>query len=454
LLDWWPLGRWGVPAAAGGRTRGTPRFLPPARLWREKAPLLALAAGSSAVTLAVQSRTALASLEALPLPVRAAHALVAYVRYLGKTLWPADLSFYYTQSRDLPPAGTLFGAALLLAALTTAAILLRRTRPALLVGWFWFLGTLVPVIGLVQVGSQGLADRYTYLPLIGPLIAVAWAAGALAGRGGAWRPVKLVGAAVAIVVLCLRTGDQVAAWRDDRSIAIRALEVDPGNWMAHRILGQTLAAAGDTAGAIAEYRRALEFQPDNAYVLADLGVALLARGQTDEGIGALRRALELEPLLTAGRGALGRALASRGDFGGATAELREAVRLAPGDAAAHYNLGLALALSGDHAGAAASLRKALRLDPASADALTNLGLVLAAEGRLDEAAARHREAIGLDPRHARAHNNLGALYASQGRLREARDEFRMALEIDPGLAQARKNLQRLEAQRPGARSAP
>jgi Flp pilus assembly protein TadD len=412
LLDYWPLARLSRRAVV------------------EKLPLFALAAASCVVTVAAQrSADAVTPIARLPLDARAANAAVSYVRYLAGAVWPAGLAAHYPLA--LPDGETAVGApaiaaTLLLVAITVIAFRMRRAAPGVLFGWLWYLGTLVPVIGLVQVGGQARADRYAYVPLIGVFVAAAWSVDAIVRRAGgaakrravrAMRPRVAAGACAAVVAaLALASARQIDYWRDTITLFERSLAVSPRNAFAHNNLGVARLAQGRIDDALAHYRAAIDADPSNAHAHSNLGQALLRRG----------------------------------DLSAAEPTLREAVRLAPRFAEAHHNLGLVLSQRGDIAGAISAQETALRVRPDYAGAHVALGSALDARGApgdADAALAHLVEAVHIDPVDPIAHNNLGAAWASRGRIEEAIVHFREALRLSPGDESIRRNLDRALAAR-------
>ena len=256
LLDVWPLDRLGL----GWK-----------RLIAEKLPLLALSAAASLVTLRYQ-RTSLAPLDLVPWSLRLANAAVSYAAYLGKLLLPRNLAVFYPIPLSIP-AWQVAGAAALLAALTALAAWKARRAPWLLVGWLWFLGTLVPVIGLVQVGRQAMADRYTYLPSIGLFMAIVWGIAALARER---RVVIVAASAVVIALLAIGTWMQTGYWRDSVALYRHALAVTRGNYVAHVGLAKALTAKRDWSGAEEQYRAALALRPGLNEARAGLAAVLRA----------------------------------------------------------------------------------------------------------------------------------------------------------------------------------
>ena len=356
LLDYWPLGRFcpfrggskedeaNPPQPTGGPDSlsiwaaqrqetsktslvpgGTPiakLSVPPVRLLVEKIPLFALAAASCVVTLAAQCST-MQTLEQLAFPWRVANAAVAYVAYLGKMFYPAALAALYPLPKGPPPALEVVVAVAILFAISTTVFCARRRQPYLLVGWLWYLGTLVPVIGPVQVGSQSMADRYTYLTQIGLYVAIAWGTAHVAGS---WRYSSLGFAAVSAPVvagLMVCAWQQTRHWRDSETLWTHTLACTLPNALAHNNLGALLASRGQVGEAIDHYRKALEIEPNLAEAHNNLGAALVGCGRLDEAIDHYRKALEMKPDHVNGL-----ALASRGHVDEAIEHYQKAFGLA------------------------------------------------------------------------------------------------------------------------------
>jgi tetratricopeptide (TPR) repeat protein len=488
LLDVWPLRRvslGGGPASdvSASASGATPSTWP--RLLREKLPLFALALASSVVTFAVQQQAgAVKALETLPLGRRAANALVAYATYIGKALWPSRLAAVYPYPASLP-GWRVAGSALLLLAVSVLVIRAARSRPYLLVGWLFYLGTLVPVIGLVQVGGQPLADRYTYVPLIGLSIMAAWGVPELIiARWPPLRVVLQVATALVIAACALTARAQVGHWRDSVALWEHALDVTIGNYRAHNNLGQALAKRGRTSEAVGQYSEALRLKPDYAEAHANLGLALAEQGRVDDAIRHYSEALRLLPddvdahnnfgvaLLEQGRpeeaiphfsealrlrpdlatvhgnladahNGLGNALAGQGRIPDAIAQYEAALRHRPGFAAAHNGLGAGLAQEGRVAEAIAHYEEALRQDPDFADAHSNLATALAGQGRVDEAIREFGEALRLKPREPDFHYDLAVMLVRKGRVPEAVGHLEAALRLDPSHQAARAALQQI-----------
>ena len=440
LLDAWPLGRLPLDEK--------PTWARLRPLLLEKLPLFALVALSSVVTFLAQSRGGgVSSLEVLPLSERLGHAAVSVATYLRMLVWPAGLAVFYPH-RGAPAPLELAGAILLLAALTFAAWRARRSAPFLLVGWLWFVGTLVPVIGLVQVGEQSVADRYTYVPYVGLALALAEGARRVASRRAAAGVALAAVGGVALLALAPVARGQVGYWRDGATLFRRTLDVTGENHVAERLLGAALLSSGDAAGAEPHLREAVRLRPGSAEALNALGVALTQLGRpadAETALEAFRRAAIADPADAAIRNNLGNALAARGDAPGALAEFREAARLAPSEAAGHRNAGLTLAEMGRLEEARATFEEAVRLEPGDASTIGDLANVLAGLGRADEALARYREALRLDPSSRLVRHNLARLLARTGRLDEATAVLAEGLARDPADEEGRLLLVRVRA---------
>ena len=431
LLDWWPLRR--VPGAEG-QVSGA-QFTPHAsritfgRLIVEKIPFLALCLASSVITFLVQRKGgAVSPLEALSVPARVANAVVSYVRYLGKTFWPDDLSVLYPHPGHWP-AWQVSGALGLLLLITSAAILGHRRMPFLLVGWFWFVGMLVPVIGLVQVGIQSMSDRYTYLPSLGIFVALVWSAGAVVERWPQLRRPVAVTTALAVGASAVLTTLQVGIWANSETLFRRAVQVTEKNYLAYNNLGFYLSRQGRMDEAMTNYEASLKINPNYADALNNLGHALAERKQFAAAIGHYRAALRNSPNNVEIHNNLGNALAETGDTEGALAEYRFVLERNPEHADAHNNLGIALAMKGQVNEAIAHFNRALRAKPTDAGAHGNLGNAFAAQRKFDEAIGHYREALRLSPYDAQSRNNLGNVLTELGRLDEAATNYVEALRL-------------------------
>ncbi|HEY5911816.1 MAG TPA: tetratricopeptide repeat protein [Verrucomicrobiae bacterium] len=430
LLDFWPLGRWQTGSIG--------------RLILEKIPFFVAALGASIIALVVQ-RHGGAIIAGLPLAGRMENAAVSYLRYIGKLFYPVDLAFFYPPVAHWP-VWIAAVSVLLIIAVSVFAVVNRSRYPFLLVGWFWFIGTLVPVIGLVRAGEQSMADRYSYIPSIGLVCALVWSAASLL------RPVMLraattvgVGVAVAAAAIgcALLTRHQVGYWKNDEALFQHALRVTTGNYLAHVNLGSVRDGQGRFDEAAAQFEEALRIRPGYAKALSNLGVVLVQKDRVDEGIARLRQAIVADPHYADAHNSLGIALERKGLADEALKEYAQAVRDRPEFPDAHYNLGVALMRTGRFAEAAKEFQATIEQQPESADAHNNLGVALQRMGDLDTAIPHFRLALLLRPNYASAHFNLGVALNGKGQIDAAKAEFREALRINPSYVEARKNLDAL-----------
>lgn len=402
LLDAWPLDRMRVGSG--------PRRDAIVSLVREKLPLFLLAVTAALVALYAQHQAgALVSQASLPTELRVFNAALSAGKYLMKTVWPFDLAVFYPY-----PAGPFSntGALLSLAALAAISILvafLRLRYPFAAVGWCWFLLSLLPVIGFVQIGSQALADRYTYLPLTGLFIAASWSLpSAKTRRGTASFLLPLFGI-LGCGLLGAASFSQVRYWRESRTLFSHALEVTRDNALAENNLAAALSDEGNLKQAIIHYRQALQIVPAFAQAHSGLGAALALQGNSDEALEHLRLACQLEPDRAESHLNLAKLFAERGSHDAALRHFRIAVSLAPESPEGHFNLGTFLAARGRYAEAQASLSEAVRRNPDDAGAHNNLAYVLSQLARREEAIVHYREALRLNPGHPRAGKSLNDL---------------------------------------------
>ncbi|MDR3798361.1 MAG: tetratricopeptide repeat protein, partial [Terracidiphilus sp.] len=442
LLDYWPLARL--------RQRGRKA------IW-EKLPLLGLSVAAAVITWLVQEHAG--AVKALPLQTRLANATLSYALYIQKTFWPSRLAVFYPypQSFHFLP---LVAAGLLLAAVTAVAILLRRLAPYLLTGWGWFAITLLPVIGLVQVGGQARADRYMYIPMVGLLIMLVWGTGEVLET----LHVKVLAiplAATACLACAVLTWIQIGYWRNTETLFRQALAVTKDNSVAFHNLGSYLMASpGHLPEALVYLEAAVVIDPDSAPAHTDLGSALARTGQLPGAIAQFEEAILLAPNAPIPHNNLGSALTDAGRLPEAIAEFQTALRLDPGyddarrnlaaaqaggSAQTHSSRGLALLKAGDASGAIAELEAALRVDPNDADAQNNLGVALSSfPERQRESIIHFKAAVRLRPDFADAQYNLGvALSGIPGRLPDAirhleeADRLRPDPEVERAIARLR-----------------
>ncbi len=391
LLDCWPLGR--VRSAVPGRPEHE------AGAWfllREKITLFALAGSSAVVTLVAQARGgSLVALATFPWTARVANALTAYAQYLRKTVWPDGLAYFYPLTPGSVSGAHVVRAVLVLSFVTATAIATRRRSPYLIVGWLWFLGTLIPVIGLIQVGAQSTADRYTYLPLIGVFVMAAWGVGDLVRERPVPRRVTAALAVGALIWFGALSRAQLGHWKDGISLNANALNVTSGNWNAEYNLGVELARIGRIEEAVAHYREAIRLRPGFGDANNNLGSILAMQGRFLEADSCFQAAVRERPDLAHYN--LGVARYNVGRVDDAVLHFAEAARADPGNALTHRWLGICLAKTGRLREAAVSFGRAVRLKPEDGLAHHDFGVVLALEGMKGEAAAQFQTAASLLP---------------------------------------------------------
>jgi tetratricopeptide (TPR) repeat protein len=457
LLDFWPLGRWRrlSDKLRERHTCATLRNLIVAlKLAGEKWLLFAISGLFSLLT-AHLSLSADRVVDVLPLSVRLAMAPVSYVTYLGQLCFPAKLAAHYPYSTSGPPAWQVVGACTILIAISTAAWLLRKQRPYLLMGWLWFLITTLPIIGLIPGGNQLIADRYTYLTQIGLSIAVVWTLGDFCMAGSARRKHIIVsGAAIAILMLSLAARRQTAYWKDSETLWRHALAATSANAIAHEKLADALNARArestqkqnpQEANALAaeaktHYGKALEIAPRQQPSLCNLGVILHNEGKPDEAIALLRKAIAINPRLTDAHYNLGNALLTKKDIEAAMASYRDALAITPRHAPANNNLANLLADQGALDEAISLYRTALEVEPRNVSTRNNLAGTLAKKGDWEEAIATFHRSLEIAPRLPRTWRRLGDLYRERGDFELARTQYEKSLELDPGNVIAWNNL--------------
>jgi protein O-mannosyl-transferase len=435
LLELWPLGRMTL---AWNDVK--PRLV-------ELVPFFVLAGASSAVTIAAQhAGGAIGSLSVVPFATRLANAATAYAAYLGKLFLPMNLALVYPLPHDIP-AGRWAGAAVLLIALTAGAVASVHRRPWLTVGWFWFVGTLVPVIGLLQVGTQAYADRYSYLPSVGIGIAVAWSAADLWRSHPHWRTSLVAGFVATALALSAQTLYQERFWSSSERLFERSLAVAGGSELIHNGYGALLQRSGRRAEAAEHFRAALAINPHFAGARRNLGNVLIDLNQPAEAIEELERAVQQAPDVASGQDGLGVALTQATRGVEALPHLRRAVELEPDEPRWRADLVVALLMEHRETEAIALLDAALAGRNATVEDRYLLGVARSQLGEQEQASAAFEAALSLDPNHARALNRLGIIRAQERRLDESIELFRRSLAIDPTSKDAARNLERALAMR-------
>jgi tetratricopeptide (TPR) repeat protein len=413
LMDYWPLERFQfghlmgpdkLPATKTGNSRVQKTSI--LYLILEKAPLFALSIGSSFLTiLAAQNGGAIASLEEYPLGMRISNIIVSYVSYICKMLWPHKLAVLYPYP-EIIPLWQVLGACLFLLCTSFLVIQAAQRRPYLLMGWLWYLGTLVPVIGLVQVGVQSMANRYAYVPLIGLFIIITLGVTDLLARWRHGRAIFVITASLLLFSLIILTRNQVYLWRNSITLFEHALKVTVNNSRIHNNLGFSLVRYGEIREGINHYTEALRIEPSYSVAHYNLGIALTMEGNIEDAIAHYTRALQINPNY----------------------------------AIAHNKLGILLARKEKHQEAITHFSEALRVKPDSVEPYINLANSLVAMGRVDESIAYYIEALHINDYHFGAHYNLGNALFRQGKIHEAITHYTRSLQIKPDFAEAHFNL--------------
>jgi tetratricopeptide (TPR) repeat protein len=439
LLDYWPLGRLAavIPSKVEAATqpsqvarpgfpsrRESSKLIPRGpstslgmtirKLVVEKLPLFVLVTASAVVTTISASRNgAVRTLAREPIALRLSNALVSYANYLRRAFWPNDLAVYYPFPEAGIPAWQIIGAALLLIAITAFCFFQRKIRPYLIVGWLWFLGTVVPVIGLLQAGGQTMADRYFYIPSIGLFIAIVFGLADVAERRRVAPWLSAAIANVVLVVLAILTNAQIRLWRDSFTLFEHTLAVTPPNPFIEYDLGLAFAESNRYDEAAPHFEKALQIRPDDYMSLLYMGITRFHQGRMPEAI----------------------------------EYAQAAIRSQADSARAHDLLGMALAKQNRNEAALDEMRRAVELAPKDADIRNDLGLALAQLGRIPEAIDEFHEAVRLDPKKAAMpHANLGWALLAAGKPRESIPEFEAALHLNPEFKAAADGLRQAQAQ--------
>jgi Flp pilus assembly protein TadD len=464
LLDVWPLER--VAMA----TRPLPAL---ARAAAGKAPFFLLAAASSAVTFLVQrAGGAVGTLESYPLPVRMANAAVAYAGYLRRLVWPANLAVFYPHPGRSLPLAQVAAACVLFAGLCAVAWWARTRRPYLFVGWYWFAGMLVPVIGLVQVGFQALADRYTYVTFVGLFIALVWLAADGVSRGPAWvRPLAAFVAVIVVGACVVQTRRELAHWRDSETLFRRALAVTSGNYVAHQNLAHHLNELNRPAEALPHLEEALRIRPQYPEARVNLGRSLFLLGRVDEAIPQFEQALALRPGDAVSLNNLAFSRMNQGDLAETVRLYGLALASQPDWAEVQHRAGIVQLMQGDAEGGGMRLQRANALEPANEEYAAHArgwaawrrdprdaspdaqklreylivshrqaADVLGRRNRIADAADQLERAARWAPERADLHEDAGVAWSRAGRTQEATVAFEAAVAADPERATAQNNL--------------
>ena len=460
LLDYWPLERFGNPKLV----RQPVGKFSIRNLLLEKLPFIFLSAISSVVTFIVQKKGG--AMSVVQFKDRIANAIISYLTYIGKMFWPARLAviYPYPASSDLPTRAVIY--AIILILITVLLLYYGRRHKYLLVGWLWYLGTLVPVIGIIQVGVQAMADRYTYVPLIGLFVIIAFGAADLAPKIH-FRKTALAAVAGVILIACtIATSIQLKYWKNSILLFEHTLAVTKNNYTIYNNYANLMASLGKPAEAIKYHVEAMKCLPNSADVHNNFATSLRQLGRLDEAIEQYKKALQIDPGFALAHYNLGLALAAKGDYDAAieqykiymgseanlsqnentpkvASRFKKMPASKPDSVEVFRNFGYALARSGKPDQALEYYNKTLQLDPNDIPTHGWLALTLASLGRIDDALAQCRIVLKARPDDVEMHNNLGILLQAKGEINEAIESYKKALQIDPNFTEARDRLNAL-----------
>jgi len=433
LLDFWPFKRiqpYGI----------IPFFKQTISLFKEKIPFFALIPVISIVTYLFQQKGgAIHSLSVIPLAVRMKNIAVAYIHYLCKMIWPFNLSVIYPYPEYLSPLQVISSLFLLLM-ISLLAIYYSKKAPFVIVGWLWYIGTLVPVIGIVVIGPHSVADRYTYIPLVGIFIIIAYGLPELLKQFKNKKRYLVVSSLILVSCLSLNTWMQAGIWQNSMTVFNHALAVTQNNALAHLNLGNTLMETGDLEGARKHYTASLEIFSDSDEVHNNLGTILMRLGKTDDAIEHYRRALQINPDSAGVLNNLGNALKKAGRTDEAIECFTRGLKTHPDLAELNFNLGLLYSNSGKPDKAIRYFNKALQIDGRFAMAYYSMGNAFMKLKQREKAINYFSKALETNPSLYMAHFNMGQAFEELGRIPEAVEQYRSTLQINPGYATAHSQL--------------
>ena len=456
LLDFWPLNRFSTVRSDDSSPEECQDFKPQLatqtviRLIREKLPFFGLALAGSVVTYFAQNGGGAVWFLGLPLQTRLANALVSYLRYISKTFWPADLAVVYPYPHHWP-AALVIGATLMLASCTGVSLWRARRNPYLPVGWLWFLGTLVPVIGLVQVGSQSMADRYTYIPSIGLFVLIAWSLNDFVKFHPPWRQAVILAATAALTGCLVCTRIQLTYWQNSITLLRHTITVTTDNYIADNFLGRALDQAGNNDESLPLYAESVRIEPHYPQAQFNLGMAWLNRGQPAEATGPLAAAVRLVPGNPGARYYLGTALFKAERLDDAITQFTAAILINPNLAEAHRQLARALVKQGKMVDAILHFARVVRLQPDMSDAHFELGLALLDNHQPAEAAVQFAEELRLSPNETKGHYRLAQALQQLNLSADAVRHYHEALRLTPEFPEAQRALEEILAQHPELR---
>ena len=454
LLDFWPLKRVNpfqaedtAPNHDKSKVGYKSRWSGLSTILQDKIPLILLAMISSGITFYAQERWgAVLSSPFLPIGIRTANAVISYITYLGKMFYPINLAVFYPYPKVLQLYNVVLCFSILLL-ITALVVFAARSLPYLMVGWLWYLGTLVPVIGIVQVGYQSMADRYTYLPLIGIFVMIAWGIPELMGK---WQFKKialaaLTGVVVPILIVC--SWKQVGYWKNSFTLFEHALNVTENNYLAHNNLAVALMERRDFDDGVKHCFEALRIKPNYADAHINLAKALIEKGDFDEALKHCAEALKINPHSVLAYNNMGLALTKKGETSRAINIFSKAIQIDSNNVLAYKSLGQAYLKQGNNSEAVKQFSKVIEIEPESVLAYINMGAALANLGRLNEAIHQYHKALQIKPDSLEAHYNLGIALLSQGKIDESIEHYKRVLKIDPGNVNAKKFLSNILANR-------
>jgi Flp pilus assembly protein TadD len=475
LLDYWPLERLSSKYGNTGLKRSFFYLL------IEKVPLFAIVLASCIATFIAQRVTgAMRTTEEYGFPVRLANAFISYAKYIEKMIWPVKLTFFYPHPGLNVSVLYAVISAVLLLVVTILILRFAKKRKYLVTGWFWYLGTLIPVIGIVQVGMQAYADRYSYITLTGLFVIIAWGVWELFAKFRYKKIVLIHLALLTIAAMSICTWFQIHYWQNSLVLFQHALDVDADNYIAHGYMTQPLLDQGRIDEAIWHNSQALRIKPDYIDALNGMGVALHEAGRMDEAVVYYKKAIEIDPHTFEANANLGVVLASEGKFAEAiehykiamttmdtprihrnyaqalfnlgrfpeaVAEYRKTLLTMPNDPNVINELGYALAHTGKFDEAITLYNKALRISPDNINIHLNLGTALTGSGKFDEAVKEYDKIIRIQPNNAVAHNDFGVVLYRLEKLDDAVAQFRQAVQINPEYTDAKNNLNTVLAEK-------
>ena len=446
LLDYWPLRRFSLEESNKHSVKKVRKSIASAdqgslifRLIPEKAPLLILSATSVCLSY-LRPGGSVVSTESVPMKLRIANAIISYVNYIWKMIWPHDLAVFYPYPKAIPMWKTT--AALFLLLLVSAlAIKAWRKKPYFGTGWLWYLGTLLPVAGLMQIGLwPAMADRFVYVPLIGIFIIIAWGVPELVEHWGLKKTgLVAIGTALLSILMAI-TFLQIRYWNNSITLFKHAIDATENNYLAYNNLGVALYGKGKTEAALWHYSEALRIRPKYADAHNNMGNVLVKQNKIEEAIKHYFKALQINPNFEIAHNNIGNALSKLNRTTEAIQHISMALQINPDYANAHNNLAAILMNMGENDKAITHYLKALRIDPDSAEAHNNLGVALINKGEIDKAIKHYTSALEINPEGAEIHDNLGNAFMRKGKIDEAVRQYQKALSIKPDFIHALFNL--------------